>query len=296
MKFRIISDEAYLPPELEVFKERHYQDIFGEQWLQVHDKSPTIAEGESVLIVEIDGRTAGWVHFRYDTYSVKFRGFAVQPNFRGQGVAGRLVSCLTEIGKWHHQMLVTTRQKPTDINLMYLTSLVYLDGDSADEAYAFGRFLKRMGFTPYTYNKLQLDPEELAARDAYAQLYPESADQLMVFRRLIVDDGVEFSPEAKSELLRLTPEQLAVVMHGLDVKLGNFERSGRVSYRYDLCPICAHLGSSEQDDSACQQCFIYITCLEPFREPARFKEDYQISNAYFQAMRVFLQRRLQAGV
>ena len=75
---------------------------------------------------------------------------------------------------------------------------------------------------------------------------------------------------------------------GLQAKLRNYEKSGRVSYRYDICPICAYMGSSEQNDENCEKCFIRQTCFEPFRNPGRFKEDYEVSGAYFEAVRQFL--------
>jgi GNAT superfamily N-acetyltransferase len=262
--------------------------VFGKFWRDVYDRSPELADGEEVLIAEDGGHTAGWVHFRRSTYCIKFRGFTVHPDFRGQGVAKLLLAGLTDIATRHHHALIASGEKPNDIRLMYLKSLVYLDAEEPGERFAFGRFLKRLGFTAYVFNKIELDEEEVAAEQAYAKLQPGMAKSLKVFKRLVVDGGVELKDEAKAELLRLTPEQLAVVMQGLNVKLGNLDRSGRISYRYDLCPICAHMGSSEQDSAACRRCFIYVTCMEPFREKGRFKEDYEVSGAYFREMRRFL--------
>jgi GNAT superfamily N-acetyltransferase len=231
------------------------------------------------------------VHFRRQTYDIKFRGFTVRPEFHGQGVAKMLLRELAAIGKVHHDDATASGEKPNDIGLMFLKSLVYFDADRDGEAFAFGRFLKKAEFTAHAYNALDLDAEEIAGIEAYQRLYPELKDRLKIFRLPIVDTGIKLKDEAKAELLKLSPEELAVVMHGLDVKLGSFERNGRVSYRYDLCPICKYMGSSEQNSDNCKRCGIYLTCMEPFREQGRFKEDYAISAAYFTAMRDFLLRR-----
>ncbi|OGL74390.1 hypothetical protein A3C96_03800 [Candidatus Uhrbacteria bacterium RIFCSPHIGHO2_02_FULL_60_10] len=290
MIFRTITNPAELPSEAADFKKRHFQEVFGELWGPVYDQSPTIADGEEVLVAEIAGRPAGWVHYRRQPYCLKFRGFAVHSDFRGQGVARLLLQELTNVGIAYHRNMTASGAKPTDIGLMFLKSLVYFDADRDGEVFAFGKFLKKSGFAPHAYNAHELDPEEAAGIEAYRRLYPDLKNRLKVFKKKIVDTGVELKDAAKAELLKLTPEELAVVTHGLDVKLGSFEKSGRVSYRYDLCPICAYTGSSEQDSDNCKKCCIYLTCLEPFREQGRFKEDYEVSGAYFAAMLDFLRR------
>ncbi len=291
MIVRTISDPAELPGEAAEFKRRHFAQVFGALWERVYGQSPVMEPGEEALIVEADGRVAGWVHFRKQTYCLKFRGFAVHPDFRSRGVARRIMRELTDIGIAHHRSLLSGGEKPSDIGLMFLKSPAYLDAEREGEAFAFGKFLKKTGFTARACNAPGLDAQGAAGAAAYRELYPDLGGCLKVFKQPIVDAGVELNDAAKAELSRLTPEETAVVMKGLDAKLGHYHGSGRVSYRYDLCPICAYTGSSEQNSDNCKKCCIYLTCLEPFREMGRFKEDYEVSGAYFEEVRNFLRRR-----
>ncbi|MBI2473233.1 GNAT family N-acetyltransferase [Candidatus Uhrbacteria bacterium] len=288
MQLRLVTNAEHLPEEMIEFKRHHFQDVFSQQWKRVWEQSSLLSENEEVLICEINGRVAGWVSFQKQVYYLKFRGFAVHPHFRGCGVSRMLMSELTRIGIDHHKNLMATGQKPADIRLMFLKSSVYLDVQQQGEAFSFGKFLKNEGFKAYSYNKNEIDQEERVAIEVYQDLYPEFIGCLKVFKLPIIDDGIHFKNETKKELLRLVGKDLEVVIQGLNVKLNNYGRSGRVSYRYDLCPICAYMGSSEQNDDACKRCPIFTTCLEPFRETARFKEDYEISYRYFTAMLKFL--------
>lgn len=290
MLFKKITDPSEMPREIVEFKRRHFKDVFGGLWGSVYDRSPAIADGEEVLVVEIDGEPAGWVYFQRRPYFIKFRGFAVRPEFRSMGISKILMGLLADIGIEHHRTLVARGEKPADIGLMFLKSQVYFNAEGEGEAFAFGRFLKKAGFAACAYNMHEIDAEEVAGIDAYKRLYPDMKGRLKVFKKAVVDTGVRLKDEAESELMRLSPEELAVVMHGLDVKLGNYGSSGRLSYRYDLCPICAYTGSSEQDSDNCKKCCIRMTCMEPFRDKGRFKEDYEVSRAYFEAMRDFLRQ------
>src|SRR3990170_3491321 len=56
----------------------------------------------------------------FKTYSVRFRNFFVQPEFRGKGVASFLMARLAEIGALHHNRLLKTGKKSADILLMFL--------------------------------------------------------------------------------------------------------------------------------------------------------------------------------
>lgn len=296
MRIKILSNAVELPPEAAEFKKRHFQDVFGGLWESVYNQNPASEQDEKILIIEDGAKTAGWVQFQEHDYCIKFKNFSVHPDFRGQGIARMLMERLAQVSVSHHHELLAAGEKPADIGLMFLKSLVYFDADHEGEAFAFGKFLRRFGFIPYPYNKNDISGEERAGIAAYAKLYPELASRLKVFKKITVNTGVELKESTKNELLQLAPEEWEVTMRGLAVKLGNYAKSGRVSYRYDLCPICAHMGSSEQDDENCGKCFIRQTCFEPFRKPARFKEDYEISGAYFEAVRQFLLAHRPKGV
>lgn len=89
----------------------------------------------------------------------------------------------------------------------------------------------------------------------------------------------------KKELIALTDDQRATVMKGLRSKMGHYDKTGRISYRYDVCPVCVDIGSSEEDPR-CGECYIMLACQVPFDEG--FKEDHIKSAEYFGAMLLFL--------
>jgi hypothetical protein len=94
------------------------------------------------------------------------------------------------------------------------------------------------------------------------------------------------SPEVVAELKVLTPKQRAVVLGGLRNKLCFHQRTGILSYRYDVCPVCQDVGSTE-DDPKCDDCYIKISCKVPFVEG--FRDDPEQGVRYFTAMREFLE-------
>lgn len=288
MRIERLEGAEALPLELCVHKRPHFQNVFGPYFETMLAASPLLGKDECTLVCYKGDQVVGWVQYTLSMYHLTFRNFTVIPLYRGRGIARRLMAELRDIAANHHHDLVKSGEKPDDIHLMYLKSMIYLDADRDAEPFAFGKFLRKMGFQAHAYNRREITNEERTACDVYLALYPNHIDDLKVFKMLVVDDDVCLDNLTCAELVKLSPAQLRVVREGLRVKLGNFERSGRVSYRYDICPICKAMGSSEQDDSACRQCYIYRTCMAPFREHARFKEDYQVSARYFQAMQDFL--------
>lgn len=286
MPIVIVSDVTALPEEIDLTRQHHFQEIFRSSWRDVYGQSPLLEKNEKSLMVVWDGELAGWVHFQKGIYNLRFRNFYVHPKFRGRQIARLMLQNLSAIGTTHHQQLLQTGAKPSDIGLMFLQSLIYPDGEQDGEVFAFGKFLKKMGFSSYHYNKGGVTPEEAAAIACYEKM--SIAQTLRTFRLRIVDDGVTLKASTQAELLRMSAEARAVVLNGLSWKIGHYAKSGRVSYRYDLCPICKFVGSSEQNSDNCKKCPIHETCFEPFREIGRFKEDYEISGAYFQAVLNFL--------
>src|SRR3972149_9478556 len=93
-------------------------------------------------------------------------------------------------------------------------------------------------------------------------------------------------PEAAKEELRgLTPERRRVVLHGLQRKLWHLERTSRLSYRYEVCPVCNDVGSTLENPN-CDNCYIKITCKYPF--DAGFKDDQEKGEKYFRGMLEFM--------
>lgn len=296
MVIRHISDSAEIPDELIDFKIEHYQEIFKEDWEKVYTPTSLESEGKEMLIILDNcrpfGKVAGGCVFKKNTYSVQFEDFAILPEYRRKGYSRKLMQELENITERHHYDLLNSGKKPNDINLMYLRSLIYLDNDDSGKAVQphlqFAFFLRKAGFNPYVHNKYELSEKEEIALQLYHKNYPEQADNLRVFKKEIVNEGVILKPDSRQELLVLDERQWKIVMGGLNWKLGNYGKTGKVSYRYDLCPICADMGSSEMNSDNCQKCYIYKTCMEPFREVGRFKEDFEVSDAYFSEMRSFM--------
>lgn len=288
METLLITAIEEVPKEIAITKQRHFREIFESSWLEIFWHSPLLYPGEILLLLEEQGQPIAWVQFQPGIYCLRFRNFYVDPVFRGQGLAKVLMSNLCELGTRRHWELLKTGAKPPDIGLMFLQSLVYPHGEQAGEAFAFGKFLRKNGFQPYHYNKNNVTPEESAAIACYEN--QRLGKTLMTFKRKIVDDGITLKASTQAELLRLSAGEREVVLKGLNWKVGHYTQSGRVSYRYDLCPICKFMESSEQNSDNCKKCPIYETCMEPFREIGRFKEDYEVSGAYFQAMKDFLDK------
>jgi len=99
---------------------------------------------------------------------------------------------------------------------------------------------------------------------------------------------MELSADVKEELSSLDSYQRNLVLGGLRVKLAHHARSGRVSYRYDVCPVCADIGSTEEDER-CDQCYIRVSCKKPFTDG--FRDDHEKGAAYFSAMERFLKEQ-----
>jgi hypothetical protein len=92
--------------------------------------------------------------------------------------------------------------------------------------------------------------------------------------------------EAREELRTLTPEQRSIVLGGLRNKLGFHRRTGILSYRYDVCPVCQDVGSTE-DDPKCDECYIKISCKVPFTHG--FRDDPERGVKYFAEMLEYLE-------
>lgn len=93
--------------------------------------------------------------------------------------------------------------------------------------------------------------------------------------------------DAEAELKVLRPRQRRIVLGGLDKKLGHYEKSGHLSYRYDICPVCRDVGSTEENPK-CDDCYIKIACKVPFNQGFRY--DNEKGYEYFSEMEQLLKR------
>jgi hypothetical protein len=99
--------------------------------------------------------------------------------------------------------------------------------------------------------------------------------------------------EYQEELLHLTPRQYNIVLGGLIDKLGHYERTNKLSYAYEVCPVCADIGST-LDNPGCGRCYIEMSCQAPFNDG--FRDDQEEGVAYFTEMLRFLENNIPPKV
>jgi len=92
----------------------------------------------------------------------------------------------------------------------------------------------------------------------------------------------------KNELDDLSLKQKETVLKGLNGKLGFYKKTGELSYKYNVCPICIDIGSTEKNPK-CDKCYLKIGCKEPFIQGFRYDsiKGYQ----YFTTMRNYLKQK-----
>lgn len=93
------------------------------------------------------------------------------------------------------------------------------------------------------------------------------------------------SDDVKTELRKLNQGQRNIVLKGLNSKLNHFEKTGKLSYSYDICPVCVDMGST-LEKPCCGDCYIKISCKIPF--DCSFSDDRYESYKYFTLMEFFL--------
>lgn len=294
MNFEIIESEKNIPAEVLEEKVKHFREVFGEHWNDVYRVSSQLDSGELMLVMKNNSETIGSCLIRKSTYDLRFRGFSILPPFRGRGYSLSLMEKLEEETRMHHSQLLESGSKPGNIGIMYLSSQIYPDSRYRDNsAGQFAGFLESRGFCLYNYDSNHLNPEEQEATKAYNRIDPLLEKSLKVFRKAVINNGIELTDKIKSELQLMNNRQWQVVMDGLNGKLAHYEKSGRVSYRYDLCPVCADVGSTQENSDNCGRCYIYTACHEPFQ--SEFKEDNEVSAAYFTAFRGFMLKNKFGG-
>jgi hypothetical protein len=92
--------------------------------------------------------------------------------------------------------------------------------------------------------------------------------------------------EYVKELRALTSRQRTVVLGGLKNKLGHQKKTGILSYRYDICPVCQDVGST-LENPRCEDCYIQASCKAPFVDG--FRDDAEAGVAYFTEMKEILE-------
>jgi len=90
---------------------------------------------------------------------------------------------------------------------------------------------------------------------------------------------------AKEELRNLTPERRRIVLQGLQRKLWHLDRTFKLSYRYEVCPVCNGMESTLENPK-CDNCYIKVACKYPF--DAGFREDQEKGEKYFRGMLEFM--------
>jgi len=92
--------------------------------------------------------------------------------------------------------------------------------------------------------------------------------------------------EYEEELLHLTPRQYNVVLDGLRNKLDHYKRTNKLSYAYEVCPVCQDIDSTVENPR-CRQCYIEMSCQAPFNDG--FRHDTLKGAEYFTKMLNFLE-------
>jgi len=95
--------------------------------------------------------------------------------------------------------------------------------------------------------------------------------------------------EYREELKQLTPRQCKIVVDGLRKKLLHHEGTGHLSYKYEVCPVCNDMGSTEEDKK-CEDCYIAKSCQAPFNDG--FRNNVKEGVRYFTEMFHVLQQQL----
>jgi ribulose-5-phosphate 4-epimerase/fuculose-1-phosphate aldolase len=102
----------------------------------------------------------------------------------------------------------------------------------------------------------------------------------------------ELKPEAIAELVELDARHRALVLGGLRNKLDHYGRTGRLSYAYEVCPVCRDMGSTEEEPR-CDACYIRRACKAPFEEG--FRDNVEAGVIYFRSMLRGLERLERSG-
>jgi len=259
----------------------HYFDVFDDEYKQVWDQSWTagMCRNEQAVLLRDDHQDdaiVGGFLIQGRDLDLRLRGFMVLESFRGHGYARFLLQAIDNVAsKW-----VADQQPPMECRMGVVETVLY------PRESEFSRFLLSKGWEalPVTGPK---DSAEAEAQRLYER-QGLSLKDLVRLRRVAVDQGVVLPQDVREELRGLDERQRLLVVAGLDGKLSHFRRSGKVSYSYTHCPVCADVGMQPDGKGDCTKCYIPITCQLPFREERGFREDHLLGSAYWYGVRQFL--------
>jgi len=265
----------------------HYEEVFGVHTSEILRVTP-ILDTDEVFYEMLDGGVpVGGVMVQQREYDARIRGLMVRPEHQGKGLASKLIRVLGEYqSKRLHRMCLSSKMEDSPpVTVAFLTTVPYPLSNP------FAVALLRQGFRamPGSLFEDQLSPWEHKAVTIYTGAMGIDSRSIFVFRKKVVDLGMHLPGYIMREMDQLTQLQAVSVSQGLDIKLrAAYQGRGRVTYRFDLCPVCKEMGSTEEDDAACQECYIHQTCRLPFEEPWRFKEDVDVSRIYWEAVQQYM--------
>lgn len=272
-EFNILPEQ--FPPEIVSFIRKHYLEIFGENAAQVYLAS--LIDNESALsFVARDGfRVLGGYRMLKRDYSAQILDFVVLPAAREKGLGRKLIDHAKERASLSaaKPSLKIELEKPT----------IFLDTRIYPEDNEFVLFLRKMGFLSWEpYIPMLGEAEWIAYNE-----YKKAGKQPKSFRRRIWHGSI-LSHSVERELDELTARQAKIVLSGLDKKLSHFAKSSKLSYKYEVCPICRDIGSTVNNPK-CGECYLELGCKAPFFRG--FRHDPQVGAIYFTQMRSYLERR-----
>jgi len=207
----------------------------------------------------------------WSPWSVTMFDFAILPEAQGKGAAKQLLEHAERVAQNTHRAQCK-RGKPPWGQAMFLSSWPYPMGQ-------FAGFLMSRGFVQYPFYAPRATDFEWVS----AQVYDKPVH---TYRKMVVAGGI-LSPEVIEELDILDARQRGIVLGGLKAKLGAYcEEGGKLSYRYDVCPICKDVGSTLENPK-CEECYLKVGCKVPFNHG--FRHDPEMGAYYFGEMLAHLE-------
>jgi len=261
------------PPEMTQFVRHHYRDVFENDAPAIYaasliDNMADPNDTWSFLAMRNTQVLGGYRAHKRSKWSLQILDFAVLPMSQKDGVGRALIKHAQNLAKRANVIFLDTRVYPTSIKHGFF------------QVPDFSTFLMKMGFEKCEPYPPMMGEAEWLAYEKYSIARLEPA----AFRMKISDKDL-ITRAVRYELETLTPPQRQVVLSGLHKKLDHFERSGKLSYKYEVCPICQDVGSTIENPK-CNECYLRRGCKLPFIE--KFRHDPQVGFIYFSQMRDYL--------
>jgi hypothetical protein len=269
--------ETSFPPEMTQFVRNPYWEVFTKSAAPVYAAS-LIDNLQARTYVATQGTTVlGGYRILEREWSSQILDFAVLPAARGKQVASKLMFHIRE-------------------GIAYDKQRIFLDTRVYRSDNPFTKFLVSMGFQTYKPYHPGFSEAEWLAYKVYQdqlvrlenglgyRLHDDDVIKIVAHRMLVIERDL-LHDHIKSELKSLTSHQKEIVLNGLKGKLGHFKKSSKLSYQYDVCPICKDIGSTVENPK-CGECYLKIGCKEPFH--LKFRHDPQVGALYFTQMEKYL--------